>query len=267
MHSLTWTNDAKKFGLAPASNSVKNTEVDGAASALNFKGLNVFNTWFSYKNQTWVVKAPRFDGPFIQLFTRHPTWFLQYWELFYFNSRNYWSDFCQYLASIFDIVNLENYEPNFQVMGNFGETEKPFLLSIDPFSEYILLADFSNHFYNVIYDLYCNLKFELNLGEKSCGSFNFENPFVSMAVNSNSQDSTSDSSASDSEQFRKKLKRYLADKQIEFIDPGLIWYPIFRRKPGIDGSFRFDFFDLLKTFLLNHRDLLLPENIDDLLLS
>jgi hypothetical protein len=44
MHSLTWANDAKKFGLAPASNSVKNTEVDGAASALNFGELNLFDT-------------------------------------------------------------------------------------------------------------------------------------------------------------------------------------------------------------------------------
>jgi hypothetical protein len=83
MHSLTWANDAKKFRLAPVSNSMKNTKVDGAASALNFKELNIFNTWFSYNSQTWVVKAPRFDGPFIQLFIRHTTWFLRYWELFY----------------------------------------------------------------------------------------------------------------------------------------------------------------------------------------
>jgi hypothetical protein len=120
------------------------------------------------------VKAPSFDGLFIQLFIQHPTWFLQYWELFYFNSRNYWSDFVQYLASSFNIVNLENYEPNFQVMGNFGETEKLFLLNIDPFSEYIWLADFSNHFYNAIYDLYLNLSYELNLVQKSYGSLNFE---------------------------------------------------------------------------------------------
>jgi hypothetical protein len=88
-----------------------------------------------------------------------------------------------------------------------------------------------------------------------------------MAVNSNSQNSDSDSSASDSEQFRKKLKRYLAYKQIEFIDPGLIWYPIYRRKPDNYSGFRSDFFELLKSFLLNHRDLLLPDNTDDLLLN
>jgi hypothetical protein len=73
MQSLTWANDAKKSRLAPASNSVINIEVDGAASVLNFKGLEIFNIWFSYNNQTWVVKAPRFDGPFIQLFIQHPT--------------------------------------------------------------------------------------------------------------------------------------------------------------------------------------------------
>jgi hypothetical protein len=101
-------------------------------------------------------------------------------------------------------VNLEIYQPNVQINGNFGETEKPFLLNIDPFSEYILLADFSNHFYNVIYDLF-NLKYELIMDQKSYGSPNFENSFAIMVVNSNSQDSISDSPTSDSEQFRKKL--------------------------------------------------------------
>jgi hypothetical protein len=267
MQSLTWANDAKKSRLAPASNSVTNMEVDGVASALNFKGLNIFNTWFLYNNQTWVVKVPRFDGPFIQLFIRHPTWFLQYWELFYINSLNYWSDFGQYLARIFDIVDLENYEPNFQVMGNFGETEKLFSLNLDPFSDYILLADFTNHFYNVVYDLYLNLSYELNLVRKSYRSLNFEISCEIMAVNSNSKNSDFDSSVSDSEQFRKKLKRYLADRQIEFIDPGLVWYPIYRRKPGTNSGFRSDFFEVLKAFLHSHRDLILPGNTDDLLLS
>jgi hypothetical protein len=46
-------------------------KVDGAASALNFKGLNIFN-------QTWLVKAPSFDGPFLQFFIKHPIWVLQY---------------------------------------------------------------------------------------------------------------------------------------------------------------------------------------------
>jgi hypothetical protein len=88
-------------------------------------------------------------------------------------------------------------------MGFFGETEKPFLLNIDPFSEYILLADFTDYFYNAIFNLYFVLKYELNLSEKSYGSLNFENFPVVMAVNSDSQNSTSDESASDFELFRK----------------------------------------------------------------
>jgi hypothetical protein len=152
-------------------------------------------------------------------------------------------------------------------MGFFGETEKPFLLNIDPFSEYILLADFTDYFYNAIYDLYCILKYELNLSEKSYQSLNFEIFPVFMAVNSESQNSTSDESASDSELFRKKLKRYLAEKKVELIDPGFKWYPICRRNPVTDSSFRSEFFDRLKNFLLNHRDLLLPDDTVDLLLD
>jgi hypothetical protein len=87
-----------------------------------------------------------------------------------------------------------------------------------------------------------------------------------MAVNSNSQNSTSDDSTSDSEQFRK-LKRYLANKQVEIIDPLLVWYPICRKKPGNDDCFRSDFFDILKTFLLNHGDLILLDDTDGLLLN
>jgi hypothetical protein len=64
MSSLTWANGAKKFRLAPASVPVKYKEIDGAASALNFGELNLFDTWFTYINQTWRVKAPRFDSPF-----------------------------------------------------------------------------------------------------------------------------------------------------------------------------------------------------------
>jgi hypothetical protein len=52
MNSLTWANDAKNSRLAPVSSTVANTKIDGAASALNFKGLNIFNTWFFYNNQT-----------------------------------------------------------------------------------------------------------------------------------------------------------------------------------------------------------------------
>jgi hypothetical protein len=43
------------------------------------------------------------------------------------------------------------------------------------------------------------------------------------------------------------------------------WYPIHRRNPDTDTSFRSKFFHYLLAFLRNHRDLLLPENSDDLL--
>jgi hypothetical protein len=167
----------KNSRLDPASNSVTNLKVDGAASVLNFKGLNIFNTWILYNNQTWLVKAPSFDGPFLQFFIRHPTWVLRYWELFYLNSLNYWSDFDQYLANSFNLMDFENYKPNFQIMGFFGETEKPFPFNLDPFSVYTLLADFTDYFYNAIFSLYCNLVYELNLAGKSYGSLNFENLF------------------------------------------------------------------------------------------
>jgi hypothetical protein len=74
---LTWANDAKNFRLAPASNSVKYKEIDGAASALNFGELDLFDTWFAYNNQAWVVKAPKFDSSFKSNFVQHPTWFLR----------------------------------------------------------------------------------------------------------------------------------------------------------------------------------------------
>jgi hypothetical protein len=152
-------------------------------------------------------------------------------------------------------------------MGDFGETEKPFLLNIDPFSYYILLEDFTNHFYNIIYDFYFVLKYQHIMDQKSYGSLNFQNLFEVMAVNSNSQSSSFEDSTSDSEQFRKKFKRYLADKHVEIIDACLVWYPICRKKPETDGCFRSDFFDLLKIFLLNHRDLILSGDTDDLLLN
>jgi hypothetical protein len=196
MSQLTWANGAKNFRLAPASDSGKYKEIDGAASALNFGELNLFNTWFSYQNQTWVVKAPRFDSSFISNFVRHLTWFLRYWEIFYINSTNYWRDFGIYLTNFYDILEKsKNYEPDFQIMGEFGEMEKLFLLNIDPFSEYILLADFSNYFYNVIYYLYFNLSYDLNMVEKSYGSLNFENFLCDMAVDDNNQISDSDDSA------------------------------------------------------------------------
>jgi hypothetical protein len=64
MSSLTWANDAKNSRLAPASVRVKYTEIDGAASALNFGELGLFDPWFAYNNQTWVMKAPKFDSSF-----------------------------------------------------------------------------------------------------------------------------------------------------------------------------------------------------------
>jgi hypothetical protein len=162
---------------------------------------------------------------------------------------------------------LKITNPTFKLWVFFGETEKSFLLNGDPFSKYILLADFTDYFYIAIYELYFNLKYELNLSEKSYGSLNFENFPVVMAVNSDSQNSISDEWASDSELFRKKLKRYLADKKVELIDPDLKWYPICRRNPDTDSIFRSEFFNRLKNFLLNHRDLLLPDDTDDLLLD
>jgi hypothetical protein len=219
MSSLTWANDPKNSRLDPASNTVTKMKVDGAALALNFKGLSIFNTDFKYINQTWLVKAPSFDDPFLQFFIQHLTWVLRYWELFYINSLNYWSDFIHYLASFWKITNFENYGPKFQIVGDFGETEKPFLPNLDPFSEYFLLADFSNYFYNSIFDLYHVLKYELNLLQKSYGSFNFENYLTDMAVVSDNLNNDSDDSLSDSESFRKKLKQYLIDKKVELLDP------------------------------------------------
>jgi hypothetical protein len=88
-----------------------------------------------------------------------------------------------------------------------------------------------------------------------------------MDVNSNDQISDSDESTSDSEAFRKKLKRYLVGKKVELIDPGFKWYPILRRDPDTDFDFRSKFFHHLIIFLKNHRDLLLPDDTDDLLLD
>jgi hypothetical protein len=64
MNSLTWSNDPKNSRLAPASNSVTKMKVDGAASVLNFKGLGIFNTYFKYINQTWLVKDQLLMVPF-----------------------------------------------------------------------------------------------------------------------------------------------------------------------------------------------------------
>jgi hypothetical protein len=103
MSSLTCSNDPKNSRLAPASNSVTKMKVDGAASALNFKGLSIFNTYFRYINQTWFVKVPSFDGPFLQFFIRHPTWVLRYWELFYMISFIIWPAFgIQQISKITD---------------------------------------------------------------------------------------------------------------------------------------------------------------------
>jgi hypothetical protein len=63
MSPLIWANCAKNFRLAPASDSFKYKELDGAASALNFGELNLFNTWLNYQSQTWVVKAQDLIAP------------------------------------------------------------------------------------------------------------------------------------------------------------------------------------------------------------
>jgi hypothetical protein len=113
-------------------------------------------------------------------------------------------------------------------MGDFGEREKLFLPNIDPFSEYILLANFSNYFYNVIYDLYFILKYDL---KKSYGSLNLRNFPVVMAVDPNNEISDSDDSTSNSDQVRKKSEHPSTVKQFLLVDPNLLWYPIYRRKP------------------------------------
>jgi hypothetical protein len=122
-------------------------------------------------------------------------------------------------------------------VGNFGETEKLFLLNIDQFSEFILLGDFSNY-YNVIYDLYFNLCYYLNMVEKSYESFNFGNFLGDMAVDANNQISDFDDSASDSNQVIKKSEPPVSDKQIFLVDAK----NNFRRKPDTENNFRSDFF-------------------------
>jgi hypothetical protein len=149
-------------------------------------------------------------------------------------------------------------------VGEFGETKKLFLLYINPFSEYILLTDFSNYFYNDIYDLYFNLSYDLNMVEKSYGSFNLRNLVVNMAVNSDDEINDSDDSAVYSNQVIKKSEQPVSDKQIFLVDPNLVWYPIHRRKSDTGNNFRLDFFEFLKNYMINHRDLLLPDNTDDL---
>jgi hypothetical protein len=152
-------------------------------------------------------------------------------------------------------------------MGSFGETEKPLLINLDPFSYQFLIKEFSDYFYNKIFDLYYLLKYELINHEKSYGPVNFKNFDILMAVNSASDFSDSDESTSDSEAFRKKLKRYLIGKKVELIDPGFKWYPILRKDPDTECDFRSKFFHYLVIFLRNHRDLMLPDDTDDLLLD
>jgi hypothetical protein len=168
---------------------------------------------------------------------------------------------------MWNLVDFENYGPKFQIMGNFGETEKPFSLDLDSFSEYFLLANFSDYFYKTVFDLYYILKCEHNLLEKSYRSYNFRDCFGDMIVTSNDEISDSNESASDSELFRKKLKHYLVNKKVELLDPGMKWYHILRRNPDTDSSFRSKFFHHLLAFLQNHRDLFLSENSNDLLLE
>jgi hypothetical protein len=81
-----------------------------------------------------------------------------------------------------------------------------------------------------------------------------------MAVSSKNKISDSDDSASDSDQVRKKSEHPSTVKQFLLVDPKIIWYPIHRRKSNTGNNFRLDFFQFLNNYMINHRDLLLPDN-------
>jgi hypothetical protein len=81
-----------------------------------------------------------------------------------------------------------------------------------------------------------------------------------MAVNSNNE-------INDSVQVRKKLEHPTDTEQVFLINPNLRWYPIHRKKSDSSDSFRSDFFDVLKKYMINHRNLILPDNTDDLTLE
>jgi hypothetical protein len=103
--------------------------------------------------------------------------------------------------------------------------------------------------------------------EKSYGLFNLRNLFVDMAVNSSNEISDSDNSFSNPTQVRKKLEQPSNIEQVFLINPNLRWYPIHIRKPDSSVNFRSDFFEVLKKYTINHRDLILPNNTDDLMLD
>jgi hypothetical protein len=103
--------------------------------------------------------------------------------------------------------------------------------------------------------------------EKSYGSLNFRNLSVDMAVNSNNEISDWDDSTSHLVQTKKKLEPSSNTEQVFLISPNLRWYPIHRKKPDSSDSFRFDFFNFLKDYIINYRDLILPDNTDNLMLE
>jgi hypothetical protein len=103
--------------------------------------------------------------------------------------------------------------------------------------------------------------------EKSYGSLNFRTLFFDMDVHSDNEISDLDVSSSHLMPVRKKLESSSDTVQVFLISPNLRWYPIHRKKPDTSDNFRSDFFNFLKYYMINHRDLILPENSDDLLLE
>jgi hypothetical protein len=103
--------------------------------------------------------------------------------------------------------------------------------------------------------------------KKSYGSFNFRNLLVDMAVHFNNEISDSDDSTSYLILVGKKLEQPNNVEQVYLISPNLSWYPIHRKKPDTSNNFRSDFVNFLKYYMIDHRNLILPDNTDDLLLD
>jgi hypothetical protein len=103
--------------------------------------------------------------------------------------------------------------------------------------------------------------------EKSYGSLNFRTLFSDMSVHSDNEFSDSNDIAGHLIPIRKKLEQPNSVEQVYLIGPNLSWYPIHRKKPDTSGNFRSDFFNILKDYMINHRDLILSDNTDDLLLE
>jgi hypothetical protein len=88
-----------------------------------------------------------------------------------------------------------------------------------------------------------------------------------MAVHSDNEINDSDDSPSHLVPVRRKLEPSSDTEQVFLISPNLRWYPIHRKKPDTSDNFRSDFFNFLKYYMISHRDFILPENTDDLLLE